>query len=105
MAAKTVKCVKLGEELPAIDPATPAGGQALRMCRLFGGADLAQRVQESVSANAWDMWADHMRMVINEFRLDPTSDESNALLGKYMEDFFFGQQREIPNYVPPKETE
>ncbi len=46
------------------------------------------------------MWTDHMRMIINEFRLDPTSDESNQVLGQFMEDFFFGPQREVPGYVP-----
>jgi Fe-S cluster biosynthesis and repair protein YggX len=41
-------------------------------------------------------------MLLNEYRLDPTSDEANELLRQHMEDFFFGQQRAIPNYVPPE---
>jgi len=102
MAAETVNCVKLGQELPGIDEMTPTGKQALRLCRLVGGAALAQRVQEHVSAQAWQMWADYMRMLLNEYRLDPTSDEANELLRQHMEDFFFGQQRAIPNYVPPE---
>jgi Fe-S cluster biosynthesis and repair protein YggX len=102
MAAKTVKCAKLGEELPGIDEATPAGRQALKMCLLIGGPELRQRVLENVSARAWEMWTDQMRMIINEYHLDPTSDASNTVLGRFMEEFFFGRPEEIPNYVPPE---
>jgi Fe-S cluster biosynthesis and repair protein YggX len=102
MSAKTVKCAKLGQELPGIDETTPAGAQALRMCRLLGGTELALRIQESISAQAWQMWSDHMRMIINEYRLDPTSDEANQILRQHLEDFFFGRPRDIPNYVPPE---
>lgn len=105
MAAKTVKCAKLQKELPGIDESTPQGDQALRMCLLFGGPELRRRVQESVSAQAWEMWTDYMRMVINEYRLDPTSDQSNETLRQYMEDFFFGQAREIPDYIPPDQAD
>ncbi len=42
-----------------------------------------------------------MLMVINEFQVDPTSDESNALLGRAMNDFFFGKTTSVPGYVPP----
>ncbi len=100
MAAKIVKCAKLGQELPGIDETTPSGRQALKMCLLIGGPALRQRVLDTISAQAWEMWTDHMRMIINEFRLDPTSDESNQVLGQFMEDFFFGPQREVPGYVP-----
>ena len=100
MAAKTVKCVKLGQELPAIDPETSEGDRALRMALLIGGPELQQRIRESVSAKAWELWTDHMRMVINEYRLDPTSDEANRVLKPHMEAFFFGEQQAIPGYVP-----
>jgi Fe-S cluster biosynthesis and repair protein YggX len=102
MAAKTVKCAKLGQELPGIDETTPSGRQALKMCMLIGGPELRQRVLDSISAQAWEMWTDYMRMVINEFRLDPTSDEANRVLGQIMQEFFFGRQPEIPDFVPPE---
>jgi Fe-S cluster biosynthesis and repair protein YggX len=94
-------CSKLKQELPAIDETSPAGDQALKMSLLLGGPDLRQRVHENVSAQAWEMWRDHMRMVINEYRLDPTADESNEILRAHLVDFLFGAQREVPNYVPP----
>jgi Fe-S cluster biosynthesis and repair protein YggX len=102
MAAKMVKCAKLGQELPGIDEATPSGRQALKMCLLIGGPELRQRVLDTISAQAWAMWTDYMRMVINEFRLDPTSDQANQVLGHFMDEFLFGRQREIPGFVPPE---
>ncbi len=98
--AKTVKCVKLGQDLPAIDPESSAGGRAVRMCRLVGGQAMTDRVLASVSQQAWDEWTDHMRMILNEYRLDPTADETNETLRPYMESFFFGEEKQIDNWVP-----
>lgn len=102
MAAGTVKCAKLGKELPAIDPDTFEGAQALRMVTLIGGPTLRARVLQSVSAQAWKMWQDHMVMIFNEYRLDPTSEQSNKILGAHLDSFFFGEQKAIDNWVPPK---
>lgn len=102
MPAAEIQCVKLGKKAPAIDPETPEGDQALRMCLLFGGPELRERVRESVSAEAWSQWADYMLMVVNEYRLDPTSDAANEVLRKHMEAFFFEKAEEIPGYVPPE---
>ncbi len=101
MASKTVMCAKLKQELPAIDPDTPQGDRALRMALLIGGPELRDRILKSVSAPAWEMWTDHMRMVINEYHLDPTSDAANAVLKPHMEAFFFGEESQLPGYVPP----
>ena len=98
--AATVKCAKLSEELPAIDPATSAGAQASRMALMIGGKEMQQRVLANVSQKAWGMWKDHMVMIFNEYRLDPTSDEANKILRQHMESFFFGQAAEIPNWKP-----
>ena len=103
MAAKTVKCAKLQQELPGLDPDTPDGDRALRMALLVGGPELRQRVLDSVSARAWEMWTDHMLMVVNEYQLDPTSDESNKVLKPHMEAFLFGQAQQVPGYVPPEQ--
>lgn len=103
MAERTVKCAKLGQELPAIDPESPAGRQALKMARLCGGPQLEARVRDEVSAEAWHQWTEFMLMVINEYQLDPTSDESNKVLGQQMERFFFGEGAHVPGYKPPSE--
>ena len=101
MAERMVRCAKLNEELPGLDETTPGGSQALKMALLCGGSELQQQVRERVSARAWDQWKEYMLMVINEYQLDPTSDESNAVLGKAMSEFFFGKTEEVPGYVPP----
>lgn len=102
MSAATIKCAKLGADLPAIDPNSPEGERNLKMVKLIAGSQFAQRVLQNISAKAMGMWNDHMLMVINEYRLDPTSDEANTILAKHMDAFFFGERAEIPNYVPPK---
>ncbi|MBU0638568.1 MAG: Fe(2+)-trafficking protein [Planctomycetes bacterium] len=104
MAERRIKCARLGRELPALDEDTPAGRQALQMVLLIGGPDLQQRVREQVSAEAWKMWLDHQVMVVNEFRLDPTSDAANDVLRAHMEAFFFGEQATLPDYTPPEQT-
>ena len=103
MAQRMVQCVKLGRELPGLDESTPDGDRALRMALLIGGPEMRQRVRDHISAEAWNLWKDHMLMVINEYRLDPTSDTSNPVLREHMEAFLFAQAKQIDNYVPPKE--
>lgn len=100
--AATVKCAKLGQELPAIDPVTPGGNKALKFAQMVGGPEMRERIAASVSQKAWDMWKDHMVMIFNEYRLDPTSEQANKVLKMHMEAFFFGEQKPIDNYVPPK---
>ena len=106
MGARIVKCVKLKKELPGIDEQTEEGARALRMATLLGGREVADRIRDNVSAQAWIMWTDHMRMVINEFRLDPTSSEADAVLKSHMEAFLFGEEQhvDIDNYVPPERS-
>lgn len=102
MAARTVHCVKLNADLPGIDDETRDGEMAMKMCLLVGGRDFQRRILDNVSAQAWKMWTDTQVMVVNEYRLDPSSEQSNAILKRYMEAFFFGEEAAIPNYVPPK---
>lgn len=101
MPARTVQCAKLGQELPGLDPDTSEGSQALRMGLLLGGPELRQRIHDHVSAQAWAQWKDRMLMVINEYRLDPTSDASNSILREHLEGFFFGEAQDVPGYIAP----
>jgi Fe-S cluster biosynthesis and repair protein YggX len=102
MAARTVKCVKLNRELPGLDPDTPEGQRALKMALIIGGPELRQRVEQSVSARAWEMWTQHMLMVVNEYQLDPASAEANKVLKPHMKAFFFGEGKQVPGYRPPE---
>jgi len=100
MAAKMVLCAKLGQELPGIDADSPDGSRRLRMVKLIA-PQLAERVANAISKQAMDLWDQHMLMVMNEYRLDPTSDAANKILAEHMEAFLFGESAEIPNYTPP----
>ena len=58
--ARMVKCAKLGKELPAI-PYKPFNNE------------LGQRIYDNVSLEAWKMWLEFSKMIVNEYRVDLTS--------------------------------
>ena len=74
--SRMVKCVKLGKELPGLDSAPWPG-------------ELGQRIFENISQDAWALWQDRMRMILNEYRLLPFQKEAQELMAKAMEDFLF----------------
>ncbi len=90
MAQRMVKCVKFGKELPGLDEPPWAG-------------ELGQRIYDNVSEQAWELWLDHLKMLINEYRLMPASKEGQEIIAQQMEKFFFGEGAQLPpNYVPPQ---
>jgi len=87
-AGRTVYCVKLKKELPGLDEAPWPG-------------ELGQRIYDHVSAEAWSMWEDRMRMILNEYRMMPWQKEAQDLMAQFMEAFFFGEdQAASPGDVP-----
>jgi Fe-S cluster biosynthesis and repair protein YggX len=87
---RTVYCVKLQRELPALD-APPWPGA------------LGRRIYEQVSREAWEMWEERMKMILNEYKLLPFQKEHQALIAKQMEEFLFGEASAAPpGYVSPK---
>ncbi len=89
--ARIVHCVKLGKDLPGLE-APPWPGE------------LGQRIFENVSADAWKMWEERMKMILNEYRLLPFQKEAQELMARQMEDFFFGEGSKAPEgYVPPRQ--
>ena len=88
---RLVKCVKLGRELPGL-PEAPFD------------TPLAQKIYENVSADAWRMWAEHSKMLLNEYRLQPWKPEAQQFLVEQMEQYFFGPGSELPKeFVAPKQ--
>jgi Fe-S cluster biosynthesis and repair protein YggX len=84
-----VQCKKLGRELPGLT------------FKPFPN-ELGQRIYDQISQEAWKMWLDYFKMVMNEFRLSPADPRTNEILFKQAEDFFFGQGvPPPPDYVPP----
>ena len=90
MAERMVKCVKLQRELPGQDK------------QPFND-ELGKRIYENVSKEAWGMFREHLKMIINEYRLVLGTEEANKIIEQQMEDYFFGPGAALPpGYVPPK---
>lgn len=88
-SARTVFCLKLQRELPGLD-APPWPGE------------LGQRVYEHISAEAWEMWEERMKMILNEYRLLPFQKETQTLVAAQMEEFLFGEGSSAPpGFVKP----
>ena len=87
---RMVFCQKFQKELPGL--AEPP----------FDGHPLGQKVYENISAEAWRLWVEHMKMVMNEYRLNLGDPQAQEFLLKQMEQFLFGEGAELPpEYVPP----
>jgi Fe-S cluster biosynthesis and repair protein YggX len=88
LSGRKVMCVKFQKELPGLDTAPWPG-------------ELGMRIFENVSADAWKLWEERMKMILNEYRLMPWQKEAQELVAKHMEDFFFGESAALPpGYVP-----
>jgi Fe-S cluster biosynthesis and repair protein YggX len=86
---RTVFCVKLQKELPGLDEVP------------FDGHPLGQRIYEHVSKDAWKQWVEHLKMMMNEYRLNLGTVESQEFVLKQMEEYFFGKGAELPpDYKP-----
>jgi Fe-S cluster biosynthesis and repair protein YggX len=78
--SRNVFCVKLQKELPGLDEPP-------------FDTELGKKIYENVSRDAWNMWMEHCKMLLNEYRLNPARKE---------EQFFFGEGSAVPKeYVPP----
>lgn len=87
---RMVKCVKFGREMPGLD-------------RVPWKGELGQRIYDNVSKEAWRMWVEHSKMLMNEYRLNPLDPNSLKIMEEQMEQFFFGQGSKPPEgYVSPK---
>ena len=70
----------------------------------FEGHPLGQKIYDNVSKEAWKMWVEHMKMLVNEYRLNLSTNEAQEFLIKQMDDYFFGEGAALPaGYVPPQQ--
>ena len=87
---RMVHCVKFDKDMPGLD-------------RVPWKGELGKRVYENVSKEAWKMWLEHSKMIMNEYRLNPLDPSSQKIMEEQMEQFFFGEGAKLPEgYVPPK---
>ena len=88
VSGRQVRCVKFQKDMPGLD-APPWPGE------------LGQRLFEQVSAEAWKLWAERQKMILNEYRLMPWQKEAQEIIAKQMDDFFFGEGAALPpGFVP-----
>ncbi|MGA7409585.1 MAG: oxidative damage protection protein [Bryobacteraceae bacterium] len=91
-AVRKVFCVKFQKEMPGLSEVP------------FEGHPLGQKVYENVSKEGWSMWLEHMKMLMNEYRLNLGTQEAQEFLVKQMEEYFFGAGSALPpGFVPQKE--
>ena len=90
-SGRTVFCVKLQKQLPGL-ASQPWPGE------------LGQRVFENVSAEAWKLWEERMKMILNEYRLMPFQKEAQEIVAKHMDDFFFGEGSALPPDYKPEQA-
>ena len=87
-SGRKVFCTKFQKELLGLDTPPWPG-------------ELGQRIFDNVSVDAWKLWEDRMKMILNEYRLMPWQKEAQDLVAKHMEDFFFGEGAALPpGFVP-----
>jgi Fe-S cluster biosynthesis and repair protein YggX len=71
----------------------------------FEGHPLGQRIYENVSKEAWKIWVEQMKIIMNEYRLNLGTREAQEFLLRLMEQYFFGEGAAFPpEYVPPSST-
>ncbi len=90
---RMVFCVKLRKELPGLQQVP------------FEGHPIGQRIYENVSQEAWKMWLEQMRIIMNEYRLNLADPQAQQALIQLMEQYFFGEGAPLPpEYVPPAQA-
>ena len=89
--AHKVFCVKFQREMEGLEEVP------------FEGHPLGQKIYENVSREAWKMWVERMKMIMNEYRLNLGTSEAQEFLLQQMDSYFFGEGAALPpDYVPPR---
>lgn len=90
--AHKVFCVKFQREMEGLEEVP------------FEGHPLGQRIYDNVSKEAWRLWVEHMKMLMNEYRLNLGTQESQEFILQQMEQYFFGEGSSFPpDYVPQQQ--
>ncbi len=84
-----VFCVKFQKDMEGLDEVP------------FEGHPLGQKIYDNVSKDAWKLWVDRMKMIMNEYRLNLGDPKAQEFLLAQMDAFFFGEGAALPpEYVP-----
>ena len=89
MSERLVKCIKLGTQLPGLDsPPVPT--------------ELGKKVYENVSKQAWQEFLEYFKMVVNEYRLDLTSQMADQVFEQKIQEYFFSDNFAMPEGFTPE---
>ena len=84
-------CVKFQHEMESLDEIP------------FEGYLLGRKMYDSVSKEAWKMWIEHMKVLMNEYRLNLGTGQAQEFLIQQMDNFLLGEGAALPpDFVPPK---
>lgn len=87
---RMVHCVKFNAELPGLERPPFSG-------------PLGQRIFENVSQQAWQLWPAQQTLIINHYGLSLGDPNAQRILMQQMEDFFFGENAQLPEgWTPPE---
>jgi len=86
---RMVQCVKLNKEAEGLERPPYPG-------------ELGQKIFDSVSKEAWDLWVKQQTILMNENRLTPIDPEHRKFLEEQMEQFLFGGGSDMPAGFTPK---
>ena len=91
--ARMVMCKKLHKELEGFEKAPWPG-------------ELGERIMADISKEAWKLWMEAAKMIINEYRLNLATPEAQQIIAEQMENFFFGEGEQLKtDYVAPSNGE
>lgn len=91
--ARMVQCAKLGRELPGLEKPPFAG-------------ELGQRIYDNISQEAWDMWQEQSRLIINHYGLNLADPDSRQVLRDQMIEFLFASENQMPEgWVPEGQSD
>lgn len=89
--SRMVQCIKLGHEAEGLEKPPFKG-------------ELGKRVFDNVSQQAWKMWLEHSKMLINEYRLDLVTEAAQRIWMGELEKYFFGEGAAPPaEFIAPKD--
>ena len=89
--SRMISCVKFGKEKEGLEKPPLRG-------------TIGQRFYEHVSKEAWSLWLEHSKMLINEYRLDISSESGQRVWMDELEKYFFGEGSQLPPDYMPKQA-
>lgn len=91
--ARIVHCAKLGRDLPGLEKPPFPG-------------ELGQRIYDNISEQAWEMWQEQSRLIINHYGLNLADPDSRQILRQQMEEFLFSEENRMPEgWVPEGQSQ